>query len=66
MSLGAGTKLGPHEITGAIGAGGVGEVHRARDTRLDRTVAIKVPFERSCLPSPRSRTMMSLPTGSAS
>jgi Tol biopolymer transport system component len=42
MTLAAGTKLGPYEITGAIGAGGMGEVYRARDTRLDRTVAIKV------------------------
>src|SRR5580658_4899258 len=42
MSPAAGTKLGPYEITGAIGAGGMGEVYRARDTRLDRTVAIKV------------------------
>ena len=40
--LNAGTKLGPYEITGAIGAGGMGEVYRARDTRLDRIVAIKV------------------------
>jgi len=37
-----GTLLGPYEITGAIGAGGMGEVYRARDTRLDRIVAIKV------------------------
>ena len=36
-----GTRLGPYEILAAIGAGGMGEVYRARDTRLDRTVAIK-------------------------
>ena len=42
MSLNPGTRLGPYEIVSAIGAGGMGEVYRARDTRLDRTVAIKV------------------------
>src|SRR3970282_1619078 len=42
MALAAGTKLGPYEIVAPIGAGGMGEVYRARDTRLDRTVAIKV------------------------
>src|SRR5215813_13156433 len=42
MSLSAGTKLGPHEIEAPLGAGGMGEVYRARDTRLGRTVAIKV------------------------
>jgi Tol biopolymer transport system component len=37
-----GTRLGPYEITSALGAGGMGEVYRAKDTRIDRTVAIKV------------------------
>jgi serine/threonine protein kinase len=36
-----GTKLGPYEIVASLGAGGMGEVHRARDTRLNRDVAIK-------------------------
>lgn len=42
MALTVGTKLGPYEVLGALGAGGMGEVYRARDTRLDRTVAIKI------------------------
>jgi predicted ATPase/tRNA A-37 threonylcarbamoyl transferase component Bud32 len=42
MLVGLGTKLGPYEITSWLGAGGMGEVYRARDTRLGRTVAIKV------------------------
>ena len=49
MTLAAGTRLGPYEIQAALGAGGMGEVYRARDTRLERTVAIKV------LPSEFSR-----------
>jgi serine/threonine protein kinase len=42
MALPTGTQLGPHEILSAIGAGGMGEVYKARDTRLERIVAIKV------------------------
>src|SRR5256714_7330849 len=42
MRLQSGSRLGPYEISGPIGAGGMGEVYRARDTRLGREVAIKV------------------------
>ncbi|MBI3401802.1 MAG: protein kinase [Acidobacteria bacterium] len=56
MSLGAGTRLGPYEIQSAIGAGGMGEVYRARDTRLDRIVAIKVlPAQFAADPQLRER-----------
>src|ERR1700726_2520249 len=42
MPLSIGTRLGPYEILAPIGAGGMGEVYRAKDTKLDRDVAIKV------------------------
>src|SRR5659263_92395 len=42
MTLDAGSRLGPYEISGQIGAGGMGEVYRAKDPRLGRDVAIKV------------------------
>ena len=42
MALAAGARLGPYERLGLIGAGGMGEISRARDTRLDHTVAIQV------------------------
>ncbi|MEO6213843.1 MAG: protein kinase [Vicinamibacterales bacterium] len=56
MSLSAGTRLGAYEVIGLLGAGGMGEVYKARDTRLDRTVAIKVlPGVLASDPSLRAR-----------
>jgi len=56
MGLTSGTKLGPYEILSPLGAGGMGEVYRARDTRLDRTVAIKIlPAHLSSNPEAKRR-----------
>src|SRR5580693_4037386 len=56
MSLAPGTHLGPYEIAAPLGAGGMGEVYRARDTRLERTVAVKIlPKELSADPARKQR-----------
>ncbi len=56
MALTSGTKLGPYEVVAPLGAGGMREVYRARDTRLERDVAVKVlPTNLSCDPSSRQR-----------
>ena len=56
MTLAPGTKLGPYEILAPLGAGGMGEVYRARDTRLERTVAIKIlPQQFSSDPARKQR-----------
>ena len=42
MTLAPGTRIGPYEITGSLGSRGMGEVYRARDSRLERDIAIKI------------------------
>src|SRR5215831_6789358 len=55
MALAPGTRLGPYEILPLLGTGGMGEVYRARDTRLERTVAIKILSQLSSDPSREQR-----------
>jgi len=55
MALASGTKLGAYEIQSLLGVGAMGEVYRARDTRLDRVVAIKNPYCTTLLLSPKRR-----------
>src|SRR6202043_3867374 len=56
MPLATGAKLGPYEVVGPLGAGGMGEVYRARDTRLERTVAVKIlPPQLSSDPARKQR-----------
>src|SRR5258708_877864 len=65
MSLTFGTKLGPYEIVAPIGAGGMGEVYRARDSRLKREVAIKVLPEAFSLDADRRRCCEQEPPATA-
>jgi serine/threonine protein kinase len=56
MDLATGTRLGPYEVIAPLGIGGMGEVYRARDTRLDRCVAIKIlPAHFSSIPERKAR-----------
>src|SRR5712672_906739 len=66
MALSAGAKLGPYEIQAPLGAGGMGEVYRARDPRLGREVAIKVlPHDRVADQSRRQRFIQEAKAASA-
>ncbi len=65
MALAPGVRLGPYEILAAIGKGGMGEVYRARDTKLDRDVAVQV-LPAAWAAAPGARSGQAGPMGSAS
>ncbi len=66
MQLTVGTLLGPYEITAPLGAGGMGEVYKARDTRLERMVAVKVlPADKVADPSRKQRFIQEARAASA-
>ena len=66
MPIGPGTRLGPYEIISELGAGGMGQVFRARDTRLNRNVAVKVlPASLSSAPEMRARLEQEARTASS-
>jgi eukaryotic-like serine/threonine-protein kinase len=66
MALTAGHKLGPYEILSTLGAGGMGEVYKARDTRLDRIVAIKIlPSDKTTDPDRKQRFLQEAKAASA-
>jgi serine/threonine protein kinase len=62
MPLGPGVRLGAYEILGLIGAGGMGQVYKARDVRLDRFVAVKILSAEFATDSDRRRALTVKPT----